>query len=250
MTQAQDPLASFPGKDPNSTSKVVPIFLLACLLLLISGSLFGADNATVHGTIQVQHRSQSDLDSGDVVIWLTPLTARAPVGPGPQARLMQKGKKFIPHVVVVTQGTEIEFPNQDLFFHSVFSIRQGKTMDLGLYESGAARKVRFSQAGVSYIFCNIHPQMSAVVVVLKTRYYALSEGTGNFEISHVPAGRYKLSVWYELSSESELASLAREIDVVAGDDDIGQIVLHSSDAPQEHPSKDGEVYHSNSPKTR
>jgi len=216
MTQAQDPRASFPGKGPNSTTTLVRIFLLACLVLLICGSLFGADNATVHGTIQVQHRSQPDMDSGDVVIWLTPLTARAPVGPGPQVRLMQKGKKFIPHVVVVTQGTEIEFPNQDLFFHSVFSIHQGTTTDLGLYESGAARRVRFGQAGVSYIFCNIHPQMSAVVVVLKTRYYALTDGSGNFQINHVPAGRYKLSMWYELSSGSDLAVQGKEIDVVGG----------------------------------
>jgi len=163
---------------------------------------------------------------------------------------MQKGKKFIPHVVVVTQGTEIEFPNQDLFFHSVFSIHQGTTTDLGLYESGAARRVRFGQAGVSYIFCNIHPQMSAVVVVLKTRYYALTDGSGNFQINHVPAGRYKLSMWYELSSGSDLAVQGKEIDVVGGENDIGKFVLHSSDAPQEHPSKDGEAYHSNTSKTR
>jgi len=101
------------------------------------------------GTVRVLHHVGNDFGSGDVVVWLTPLTQGAPVAPGPTARLMQKNKKFIPHVVAVTQGTEIEFPNQDLFFHNVFSIHQGKTVDLGLYESGAARKVRFSQPGVS-----------------------------------------------------------------------------------------------------
>ena len=250
MTQAHGSSGPVVRKRSTLRTKLLRIVLRACVVTVLCGSLYGAENATVHGTIQVLHRSATDMDSGDVVVWLTALTPGTPAGPGPAARLMQKGKKFIPHVLAVTQGTEIEFPNQDLFYHNVFSIHQGKTMDLGLYESGAARKIRFSQPGVSYIFCNIHPQMSAVVVVLKTRYYALSDGAGNFQISHVPPGRYKLSVWYELSSESELASQGKEIDVVGGENDLGKFVLHSSDAPQEHSSKDGEAYYSNSPKTR
>ncbi len=211
-------------------------------LMLLASNPLTAQDASVHGTVRVLHHSGSDSDSGDVVLWLAPTQSSAPVPPSPTARLLQKNKKFIPHVVVVTQGTQIEFPNQDLFFHNVFSIHQGKTLDLGLYESGAARKVRFSQAGVSYIFCNIHPQMSAVVVVLRTRYFALSDAEGNFQISHVPPGRYKLAVWYEQTPEEELTSQAKEVEVVSGDNDLGRIVLHSSDAPQDHPNRDGEPY--------
>jgi hypothetical protein len=217
---------------------------LCLAVALLAGNSFAAEDSTVHGTVRVLHHSESDSDSGDVVIWLTPVQPTAPVLPGPTARLAQKNKKFVPHVVAVTQGTQIEFPNQDLFFHNVFSIHQGKTFDLGLYESGAARKVRFSQPGVSYIFCNIHPEMSAVVVVLRTRYFALSDGEGSFQISHVPPGRYKLAVWYEQTAEAELSSQGKEVEVVAGDNEISRIVLHSSDAPQDHPSKDREPYSS------
>jgi plastocyanin len=222
-----------------------------CLgLTLLAGISLAAEDSTVHGTVRVLHHAESDSDSADVVIWLTPTQPGAPVAPGPTARLAQKNKKFVPHVVAVTQGTLIEFPNEDLFFHNVFSIHQGKTIDLGLYESGAARKVRFSQPGVSYIFCNIHPQMSAVVVVLRTRYFALSDAEGNFQISHVPPGRYKLAVWYEQTPEAELASQAKEIEVVSGDNDMVRIVLHSSDMPEERPNKDGESSYSRPSKSR
>lgn len=231
-----------PG-DRALIARLAPRLRGLCLALtLLASSWILAQDSVVHGTVRVLNHSGSESDSADVVIWLTPLPLVAPVAPGRSARLAQKNKKFIPHVLAVTQGTEIEFPNQDLFFHNVFSIHQGKTFDLGLYESGAARKVKFSQPGVSYIFCNIHPQMSAVVVVLRTRHFAVTDTEGNFQINHVPPGRYKLAVWYELSPEAELTSQERELEVVSGNSDIGKITLHSSDAPREHLNRDGESY--------
>lgn len=223
--------------------------LFPALLVAFSGLLW-AQEANVRGSVEVLHRSESEAGNGEVVVWLTPAQAAGPVSSGPPARLLQKGKKFIPHVVAVTQGTEIEFPNQDLFFHNVFSIHQGKTFDLGLYESGAARKVRFTQPGISYIFCNIHPEMSAVVVVLKTRYFAVTDQDGNFQINRVPPGSYKLDVWNELSPEAELTSQTRTVEITRGDNALPKITLHSSDAPQEHLNKYGEPYYADKAKTR
>jgi Polysaccharide lyase family 4, domain II len=211
------------------------------LIGLLVGGLWAQD-ATVRGAVQVLHHSEREMGSGDVVVWLTPISGGA-AGPGPTAHLLQKNKKFIPHVLAVTQGTEIEFPNQDPFFHNVSSIHQGKTIDLGLYESGAARKIRFSQPGVSYIFCNIHPQMSAVVVVLQTRLFTVTDTDGSFQINRVPPGRYKLSVWYELAPQAELAGLDQEIEVSAGTVEVPKITLHSSDTPPQHPNKDGQPYY-------
>jgi len=250
MTQVQDSGEKARLGDPIFRTCLLQLLLGGCLWMAFTGTVAAAENATVHGTVRVLHHVGNDFGSGDVVVWLTPLTQGAPVAPGPTARLRQKNKKFIPHVVAVTQGTEIEFPNQDLFFHNVFSIHQGKTVDLGLYESGAARKVRFSQPGVSYIFCNIHPQMSAAVIVLKTKYFAVSDAEGSFQITHLPPGRYRLAVWYELAPETELTAQTKEIEVAAGDNEISPIELHSSDAPPEHPNKEGEPYYSSSPKTR
>jgi hypothetical protein len=138
-------------------------------------------------------------------------------------------------------GTEIEFPNQDPFFHDVFSIYHGKPFDLGLYESGSSRKVRFSQPGVSYIFCNIHPDMSAAVVAVATPYFAITSDDGSFEIQHLARGHYKLSLWYELASPAELESLGRDLDI--SDNPVAvKLDLHSSDVPAVHLNKYGQEY--------
>jgi len=124
----------------------------------------------------------------------------------------------------------------------VFSIYRGKPFDLGLYEKGTVRKIRFSQPGVSYIFCNIHPEMSAAVVALTTPYFAVTEQDGTFQVKHLPAGSYKLEIWYEHSSESELAAASHDIDITAGDNQIPAITLHSSPNPHDHLNKYGEPY--------
>ena len=226
---------------------------VALLLALMTAEIFtayvaAAQDATVHGRINVLHQSRHESGSADVVIWLTSTRPIPAVTPATPARLVQKNKRFLPHVVAVMVGTEIEFPNQDPFFHDVFSIYRGKPFDLGLYESGTSRKVRFSQLGVSYIFCNIHPQMSATVVALPTPYFAITGPDGNFQINHVAPGHYKLEVWYELASESELASLSRDVDVTSGDIALGAITLHSSDAPKDHLNKYGQQYSPGKPK--
>lgn len=214
-----------------------------CLLAAIfwTCATLTAQELTVRGTVAVVHRSSHKSGSGDVVVWLTPARAvEVPISTT-SARLVQKDKRFSPHVIAVRVGTEIEFPNQDPFFHDVFSIYRGKPFDLGLYESGTARKVKFSQPGVSYIFCNIHPEMSAAVMALSTPYFAVTSMDGNFQIAHVPAGHYKVEFWYESASDAELASLIRDLDVGSDSAPIAA-TLHSSDLPPQHLDKYGQEY--------
>lgn len=214
---------------------------LAALVITIS-SLLAAQDASLRGKVDVKHRSGNGSGSADVVVWLIPSQPSGTVAAGPMVRLVQKDKRFTPHVLAVTVGTQIEFPNQDPFFHDVFSIYHGKPFDLGLYESGAVRKVQFSQPGVSYIFCNIHPQMNAAVVVLRTPHFAVTGEAGNFRMNHLTPGRYRLEVWDEFASESELASLSRELQIDPGENALDPIMLHSSDAPKDHLNKYGEPY--------
>ena len=91
--------------------------------------------------------------------------------------ISQKDEQFVPHVVAVTTGSSVAFPNNDPFFHNVFSLFDGRRFDLGLYEAGSSRNVVFPKAGVSYVFCNIHPDMSAVVVVVDTPYWAVTSAS-------------------------------------------------------------------------
>ena len=222
--------------------------LCVLAMIFLSCGALAAQEMTFRGKVEVVHRCNHKSGSADVVVWLTPNHPVEPANSNPPARLLQKDKRFSPHVIAVRVGTEIEFPNQDPYFHDVFSIYRGKPFDLGLYESGMSRKVKFSQPGVSYIFCNIHPEMSAAVIALTTPYFAVTNAEGAFQIGHVSPGHYKVEFWYESATEAELGSLARDLEL--GPDTPPLVfTLHSSDPPPRHLDKYGQEYVQEKPKS-
>jgi plastocyanin len=190
-----------------------------------------------------KHKTQPSLS--DIVVWLTPLqpdpTRHADTDhPGPY-RLTQKDKQFTPHLLVVPTGANVEFPNKDPFFHNVFSLFNGKRFDLGLYESGTTRSVRFDREGVSYIFCNIHPEMGAIVLSLSTPYYGISDKTGGVMLRNVPPGAYHLHVWGETAQLSTAGD--QTIQVGATPMHLDDLHLEdTSDPMKHHLNKFGEDY--------
>src|SRR5271166_4752231 len=123
-------------------------------------------------------------DYSDVVVWLLPENGpSAPRANGKHARLVQKDKAFLPHVLAIETGTTVDFPNYDPIFHNAFSNFSGQLFDIGLYAPGTSRSVRFQRAGAVRIFCNIHPAMSAVILVVDTPYFAVSGRDGSFNIA-------------------------------------------------------------------
>src|SRR5262245_14352084 len=156
------------------------------------------------------------IDASGVMVWLESIEGDSPRGPRTRQKILQIGKRFKPHVMAVERGTEVYFPNLDPFFHNVFSLYEGKRFDLGLYASGETRPVIFNRVGISYIFCNIHPRMSAIVVTLATPYFATINEDGAVIINNVPEGHYQLRVWHERTSDEELAAQSRAVRVVAG----------------------------------
>jgi plastocyanin len=131
-------------------------------------------------------------------------------------QILQRGKEFHPHFLVVPVGSSIDFPNADPFFHNVFSLFEGKRFDLGLYEAGSRRSVRFDREGISYIFCNIHPEMGAVIISLRTPYYAMLGQDRSAVIHNVPPGEYLLKVWSEEATEKSSRDAERKIEVKPG----------------------------------
>lgn len=156
-------------------------------------------------------------DASGVAIWLVandPGDSPAPLHTGQKTyRMVQRDKQFHPHLLVVPLGSLVVFPNFDPWFHNVFSLYRGKRFDLGLYEAGAQKAVRFNRLGPSYIFCNIHPQMMAVILTVNTDFYGISDKAGHWTISGVPPGRYQLRVFYEDASPAALHSLDRVVEV-------------------------------------
>jgi plastocyanin len=179
------------------------------------------------------------------VLWLTPVGSASLSNSPPASsrpRLVQKNKSFDPHVLVVPVGSVVEFPNRDPFFHNVFSLFEGKRFDLGLYEAGSTRDVVFDKPGISYIFCNIHSEMSAVVIAVSSPYYGISDTRGRVSIPHVPPGRYTLRIWYEETLPEELNNLTREVSISEDASSLGAMRLPATNMPQTHQNMYGHDY--------
>ena len=218
---------------------------------LFASSAGFAQQITVTGRVELSGTASSpSADSSSAVVWLTPI-GKAPVqlaGAQSHVQLLQKKKTFSPHLLVVPVGTPVEFPNQDPFFHNVFSLFEGKRFDLGLYEAGSSRSVVFNREGVSYIFCNIHPEMSAVVVALKTLYHGISDRSGLVTIQNVSSGTYDMEVWHERVLPETLSSARRRIEISAAASSLGTIHLQEKrNLSQTHKNKYGRDYDSATP---
>jgi plastocyanin len=163
--------------------------LVICLLFvgLHAGPVFGAD---LGGTAQVAGKPIQYA-----VVWLDVTDPPPLVQEGP-VTLDQRNLAFTPHVLVIRVGTSVEFPNNDHVFHNVFSFKDGKKFDLGMYPAAVkAKPVVFDKPGLSRIFCNIHPNMAAYVMAVDTPYYATSNERGIFALANVPPGTYTYHAW-------------------------------------------------------
>ena len=212
--------------------------VILCLLIANTSA-----QTSLKAHAELSHSGHRLKNASDVVVWLTPIGAS--VDPPRQTeipKLVQKNKAFHPSLLVIPVGGKVEFPNQDPFFHNVFSLFEGKRFDLGLYESGDTRVVQFDKPGVSFIFCNIHVQMSAVVIAVNTPYYAISNARGELSLSNVPPGRYQLQIFHASVSPEALRSLSREITVAAGDTSIGTFSLNESGVELAHKNLYGHDY--------
>jgi plastocyanin len=202
---------------PDRITRLLAAAMIACCAALACAQQ-SADAAELTGYV-IFPAAVKKTHLPAVVVWLSAIgkspAVKAPA-PG-RFTLVQKNRMFTPHLLVIPVGSKVSFPNEDPFFHNVFSLFNGKRFDLGLYEAGSTREVEFSREGVSYIFCNIHPEMSAVVISLSTPLFAVADSSAQFAIHSVPAGEYELHVWIEGAPQPALDQLSRRITVREGE---------------------------------
>jgi plastocyanin len=156
---------------------------------LLLTSARGSTELDLRGIARAGERPQPNA-----VVWLEAPNAPART-PSQKTVLDQRNLTFYPHVLAVRVGTVVDFPNDDRVFHNVFSFRDGKRFDLGMYPVGAVRHITFDKPGMSRIFCNIHPNMAAYVVAVDSPYFAVSDDGGAFTIAAVAPGTYTYHAW-------------------------------------------------------
>lgn len=136
---------------------------------------------------------------GDAVLWiatLDPAVARDLPEAATRPQLVQRNQAFEPHVLAIAAGTEVDFPNRDPIYHNVFSLSPISRFDLGKYPKGQSRTVTFRRAGIARVFCDIHSNMEAYVVVVPNRAFARPDASGAFRLPELPAGNYVLVLWH------------------------------------------------------
>jgi len=202
------------------------------------GVLFALSSAayadgSVRGTVEITRRP--GMSVAPVLVYIVGFDEPASGAP---VVVKQVGKKFLPDLVALTAGGTVAFPNGDPFLHNVFSPTNERVFDLGSYKQGDSRSRTFPRRGVVDVYCNIHPEMSATVVVLPNTRYAFADASGHFQIDHVPPGTWTLFAF----SRQAVQPVSTKITVAA--DGAVEANLKLDEAPREltHLNKYGEKY--------
>jgi plastocyanin len=190
------------------------IVLICAVTPVFAGTVIGSVRLIDSG----RGGRRGNTDCSGVVIWLQSSENNVPPIQPRMSQMGQRKKRFDPPVLAIPVGSAVTFPNFDLIFHNAFSNYSGQAFDVGLYPPSVVPKVVFTRPGIVRVFCNIHPTMSAVIVVENTPYMAVSGADGTFRIDGVRPGEYRLHVFDEQASEETLSGLERKL--IIGNDPI------------------------------
>ena len=201
---------------------------------------------SLSGTVSLtdSHAFQRKPDYSNVAIWLDPVNRSwIPPSTDRHAVMLQKDKRFTPHLLIVEAGTRIDFPNQDPIFHNAFSNFDGQIFDIGLYPPGKSRTVKFDRPGIVRVFCNIHSTMSAIIVVVDTEYFATTLENGSFAIHNVAPGEYVVHFFDERALPETLERLKCHLSVAADPINLGRVLISEAGyLPSTHKNKYGLDY--------
>lgn len=187
--------------------------LASGLLLALGVSTYAAQvapttsgGATLSGKITLLLPPKVKIDPGGSVVWIPGLTVNATATAN---SVTSRDKRFDPRILAVPAGTRVKFPNVDSIYHNAFSLSPGNTFDMGLYRKGASRDVVMKNPGIVRVYCNIHPDMAASVVVVDGNAFSVVQADGSYRIEGVPAGRHEVHIWSDVAGE-QVVTLAFE----------------------------------------
>lgn len=209
---------------------------LAAVVLQPARSAAAGPEGAIAGRVTLTSSADGSAlpDASGVVVYVTGFDAPPPAAP---AEMAQKDVAFIPAVLPVTRGQKVVFRNLDPKYHNVFSSSRTRKFDLGIIKAPGAGDVVFEAPGVVDVYCNIHPEMVATVLVLPNRAHAVTDREGRYRIAGVPAGRWKVFAWSRLT---EVGS--REVTVAAGEEATADWELAQTKTPEPHLDKRGRPY--------
>jgi plastocyanin len=146
---------------------------------------------------QGSRRDPIDFERSRVVIYLESAVPDTQTAPPQEIEVRQIDRRFVPDIVLVPAGSTVSFPDMDPIFHNIYPLSKARSFDLGSYDKGQTRKITFPKPGIVEVYCHLHPNMAATVVVTPSRWYARPDGTGHYSIQNVPPGRYTVVAWHK-----------------------------------------------------
>ena len=159
--------------------------------------------APVTGTVGFLTKRGQRPSMNETLVWLEPIGGKAVARRAPESvQMITRNKMLVPHLMAIPVGSTVTFPNDDPISHNLFSLSGGNSFDLGLYRKGAGKSQKFDAPGVVNVYCNVHPNMSAVIHVMSAPYYSFADGNGRYAFD-VPPGRYRIVAWNEQGGMAE-----------------------------------------------
>jgi plastocyanin len=208
------------------------VLLLRFLFALLTG---GGGTLTGHVTVK-RHDGSDKKDYSDVVVFIADVAEQS----SGRTEIRQRGKEFVPRVLAVAAGTEVVFPNDDKVEHNVFSRSSISDFDLGRFGKGPGKARRFDRPGVAEIFCNVHKEMVAYLVVAPSKLFSMTGSDGKFTIKNIPPGRHKVQVWERFAVPRVMET---SVEVPAGGSvELALEVSEKTDVDPAHKNKFGVDY--------
>jgi plastocyanin len=205
----------------------------ALTLVLATATAHAGGAGTITGTVAVTR--PAGVAAGPILVYVVGFSEPATEA---AVDIQQKDKRFVPDLVGLTAGQSVAFPNNDPFLHNVFSPTETRRFDLGSYEHGQTRTRKFPDAGVIDVYCNIHPEMSATIVVLPNRRHVIAKADGSFTIDGVPAGTWEVFAY----SRRAAHPVSVKVEVGAGATATTKLELDEVQREFAHENKFGEKY--------